>query len=93
MGLWYLLHYLNFSYLDNYENELFELINSIKELARINEAFNNLVLKSLKCTNNVIYVYIFINILIHLSNPIKGLYSHFQWITQSINLLIIWIAT
>jgi hypothetical protein len=93
MGLWYLLHYLKFSYLYNYENELFELINSIKDLARINETFNNLVFLSLKCTNNVIYVYIFINILIHLSNPIEGLRSHFQWIAQSINILIIWIAT
>jgi hypothetical protein len=38
-----LLHYLNFSNLNNYENELFYLINSTKELAPINEVFNSIV--------------------------------------------------
>jgi hypothetical protein len=30
-------------------------------------------------------MYIFINILIHHSNPTKGLHLHFQWIAQSVN--------
>jgi hypothetical protein len=64
----------------------------MKELARINEAFNNLVKKSLKCINNEIYMYILINTLIHHSNPLEGFHLHFQWIAQFINLLIVWIA-